>query len=248
MSIIVSPISPPGKKNCLQIIQDAMGRLGLNQPTAVISSTDPAVLQMLSLLNEEGVELAERCTWQALNNTSQFTTVAAEIQGTIEGLAPGMRYILNDTIWNRTLRRPIFGPLSPQEFQQQKAMFINGPWNQYRIYGNNLTIFPIPVAGNTCNFEYVTRYWSTDVTGTTGKEYFSADSDITLLDSNLMTLGLIWRWREAKGLLFDSAFQKYETKFKTISSRDASKPTLNMGGVRYDILPGVFVPAGNWNL
>ena len=248
MSIIILPTATAGKKNCLQIIQEAMSRLGMPQPSIVNSSTDPAVLQMLSLLNEEGTELSERYSWQALTNIAQFTTVAAEIQGTIEGLAPGLRFILNDTIWNRTLRRPIFGPLSAQQYEMQKAAYINGPWNQYRIFGGNLNIYPIATAGHTCNFEYVTRNWASDVTGTVGKEYFSADDDIALVSSNLLILGLIWRWRSAKGLAFDVDYQKYETKFKTISSRDASKPIINMGDAQYDIIPGVFIPAGNWGL
>lgn len=232
---------------CLSIVQNVCRRMLPNTvPTAVVSSADPQVVQLLALLNEEGQTLADRTNWQALTLETSFTTVATEVQGELATIAPNCKFIINDTIWNRDLRRPVFGPLAPQIWQQQKAMFMQGPWNQFRIFGGQIKFVPVPAAGEECYFEYVTTNWATDSTGATGKSAFTADDDVSLLDEQLLELGLIWRWREAKGLDFETQYKKYENRVYDAISRDASKPVLNGGQVAYDIYPGVYVPAGNW--
>ena len=232
-------------KTCLQIVQQACGRLGLNQPTAVVSSTDPAVLQYLSLLNEEGEELADRYQWQALTLEASFTTVAQENQGNLDTIAPGWRSIINNTIWNFTLRRRVFGPRSQQQWEQIKAMYTQTLWNQYKIQGNQLLFVADPAAGELCKFQYVSKNWATDAAGTTTKDSFTADSDLPVLDDNLMILGLIWRWRKAKGLDFSAEYKQWDDKANLTYGRDGTKPTLNIG-IRGYTMPGLYIPEGNW--
>ena len=231
----------------LTLVQSATRRLGLNVPAAVATSTDPAVLQIMELASEEGQEMAARTNWSFLTQQATFTTVATENQGLITTIAPALKFIINETIWNRTLRRPVFGPLSPQQWQQMEAMVMQGPWNQWRIVGQYLKFIPVPAAGQSCYFEYVSKNWGLANDGVTGKSAYSADSDTALLDENIMVLGLIWRWRAAKGLDFTADLAKYESKVLDAIGRDGSKPILSMGDVRYDIFPGVLVPAGSWN-
>jgi hypothetical protein len=232
----------------LTIVQSACLRLGLTSPNAVATSTDSQYLQLLELLNEEAKDLSKRTEWQFLLREASFTTVATEIQGTVSTIMPGMSYIINDTIWNRTIRRPVFGPLGAQYWQQQKAMFTAGPWNQYRIKQNNLVFFPAPAAGQSCYFEYVSDYYATDSTGATPKEKFTADSDLSLHDEEILTLGLVWRWKANKGLDYGTDNQKYETQVIDAIGRNGAKPILNMGEARYDIFPAVVIPSGSWGV
>ncbi len=231
---------------CLSIVQSVCKKLAIGVPTVVVGSTDPQIIQLLELLNEEGQSQAEGTNWQALTLETSFTTVATEIQGTLATICPGLKFIINDTIWNRDLRRPVFGPLGPQLWQQQKAMFMQGPWSQYRIVGNNIKFVPVPAAGQSCYFEYVSKNWCTDSTGATTYSSFNADADVGLLDEQILAMGLIWRWKMAKGLEFDGDFQKYQGRLTNAIARDGAKPVLNMGQTAYDIYPGVYVPAGNW--
>ena len=138
----------------LTLVQDASRRIGLPVPNAVLSSTSDNVQQLAGLANEEGQELAARYNWQALTKEASFTTVAAEVQGSLATLTgPDFGWILNETIWNRSQRRPIFGPKSPANWQMLKASFMNGPWIQYRFRGNQLLFLPTPAAGQACFFE-----------------------------------------------------------------------------------------------
>lgn len=403
----------------LTVVQSVCRRVGLPTPTTVASSTDDQILQLLELANEDGQDLVTRYEWQALNQEATFTTVVAESQGDIRNIAPGMKSIVNDTIWNRSLRRPIFGPLTPQRWQQLKAMNFVGPWNQFRIIGNDLRFVPPPGAGEGCYFEYITKNWvqtaapqpnllqyaqvldnaiwlpvtcgvatslepapdgttfyklvnsvanggiyqsvskalaalpytasafvkaaeQTEIyigfgppssgtyaiidlttgevsstatsgqytnisagavalgddvyrvfvtatsdpsavvsayvgaTGASGTDGFYAtmlqlepgstmtayeatttaaasssdsylnDSDVALLDEQIIVLGTIWRFRQAKGLDYAEDFAKYERRVTDAMAGDGSKDVLNLGEVRWDLFPGIIVPAGNW--
>lgn len=234
---------------CLSIIQNVVKRILPNTttPTVAIASTDPQIIQLLALLNEEGQTLADETNWQALTLETSFTTVATEEQTTLSTTAPGLKFIINDTIWNRTLRMPVFGPDSPQLWQQQLAMYYAGPWNQYRVRGDTIRFVPVPTAGQSCYFEYVTSNWVENAAGTTTYSAFNADTDVSLLDEQLLELGLIWRWKMAKGLDYAADYQKYERRVINAKARDASAPTLNLDGTYNDFPAIVIVPAGNWN-
>lgn len=210
---------------CLTLVQTAFKRMGLSAPTAVASSTDPQVMQMLALANEEGQTLAEATNWQALRAQATFTTVAAEQQGLMSVIAPNCKFIVNDTIWNRSLRMPVFGPLSPQSWQQQVAIAVQGPWNMFRIFGDALNFIPNPTAGETCAFEYVTTNW---VSG--GGTEFTQDAEFSLIDEQVMVMGLIWRFRQAKGLDYSADLQKYQRRVADLIARETPKPILDIGG------------------
>lgn len=234
----------------LSIAQTVCARIGLPLPTSAVGSTDTQVLQVVALINQEGLELAQRPSygWTFLQAEASFTTLAAESQGAIATLAPGLRFIVNDTIWNRTLIRPIFGPLSPQRWQQLKASNVSGPWNQYRIRGANLIFIPIPAAGQNCYFEYASNNWCTDTTGAIPRSAFLQDTDLCLFSEELVTLGATWRWKSAKGLPYAEDFNTYEKQVIDAMARDGSKDILDMGGDRYTRMPGIGVPDGSWSL
>lgn len=233
----------------LTIVQQACLRVGLPQPNAVVTSTDSQVLQLLALLNQEGQALAERYPWQALINEATHTSLATESQGLITSIATnGFKYILNDTIWNRTEQRPIYGSVSPEEWQMLKASPVTGPYEQFRLRGGYLIINPTPTAGQTWAFEYVSKNWCTDSGGSTYRDAFAADADVALLDETILMLGLIWRWKMYKGLEYAEHFRDYETQVANAMARDKVAPVLSMDGSVRTKLHGTLIPVGNWDL
>lgn len=229
---------------CLQIIQTVCKRIGITAPNTALGSTDSQIIQLVSLCEEEGQELATRYPWEALQSEATFTTVAAQIQATLASVTTGFDYIVNDTIWNRTLRRPVYGPNSEQDWAQKKAIQLNGPFNSFRIIGDSINFYPNPVAGQTCAFDYITRNWLTTATGT--GETWAADTDTPRISDQLIVLGLIWRWKQAKGLDYSEDFNKYERRVMDAMGRDAGKPKLNMNGTTYEIQPAILVPRGSF--
>lgn len=231
--------------SCLQIIQTACRRIGILAPNAVLSSVDAQIIQLLAISEEEGQEQAERHAWEALQTEATFTTVAHETQGLLSTIAPGFKYIVNETIWNRTLRRPVYGPKSEQDWQEAKAMQINGPFNSFRIQGDAIKFNPIPVAGQTCAFEFISNNWINTSAGGTSS-IWTNDADTPKIDDQMIVLGTIWRWKQAKGLDYSEDYAKYERRIMDKMGRDGGKPKLNMNGATNNIAPVVIIPAGSW--
>lgn len=231
----------------LTMLQSVAVRIGLNNPTAIVSSVQDEVIQLWKIANEEGKELATRYSWQNLTQESTFATVATESQGTMTALAgPDFDYIINETFWNRSQRRPVFGPVNDQKWQQLKAQAIVGPWVQHRIRGNEMLFIPVPTAGETCAFEWVSKNWCVNAATAPTYSEWTNDSDIGKLDERLMALGVIWRWKQIKGFEYAEDFNKYERAVMDAMTRDGGKPRLNLGDSQFDVYPGVIVPSGNW--
>ena len=223
-------------------------RIGIPTPSSVSGSSDQQIIQLMALANEEGQDLSSRYPWAGLVTESTFTTVATESQGSITTLAGSdFRYILNDIMWDRTLLRPVLGPLAPAEWQELKARNITGPWYQYRIRGTSVLFIPTPSAGDTVAFEYVSKNWVNVTASSTTSGTWTADADTGRIDEELMAQGIIWRWKSAKGLEYAEDYAKYERLVADQMSRDGGKPMLNMEGPQRNFPAGIVVPIGSWN-
>lgn len=233
----------------LTMTQQVCRRIGITAPVSVSSSSDPQIIQLMAIANEEGQDLSARYPWQSLQNESTFVTVATETQGVITTLAAtSFRYVLNNIMWDRSLLRPVLGPVSPQEWQTLKAQNVTGPFNQFRIRGGSLLFIPVPAAGSTIAFEWISKNWVSVTAGSTTSATWTADADTALLDEEVMTGGVIWRWKAAKGLEYAEDYNKYERLVADQMARDGGKPTLNMGGGSVGYPAGVLVPLGSWNV
>jgi hypothetical protein len=234
----------------LTVIQYACGRLNIPVPTAAMGTiTDPQVLQLIRLLEEEGTDLSRRGPWQAITFEATHTTIASEDQGAMATIASnGFRDIRNDTFWDRTNKLPIIGPLSDQEWQTRKGLTTTGPRYVYRIRGGKLLVNPTPTAGYSWAFEYMSQHWILGVDGTTYKSYFTLDTDTILLPETLILMGLRWRWKKEKGREYAEDFATYEMQVKDALGRDGGKPVLSMSDDMRSRQPGVFVPDRSWAL
>lgn len=237
--------------NCLEIVRRACKSVGIPSPNTATGSADLQIVQMLELLNEEGMQLSAEIGWKALQREASLTTVATESQGEIEtiiGAANAYRYIVNDTIWNRSRREPIFGPLAPRDWQGRKALNITGPWPQYRIRGGEILFDPAPTAGESCFFEYVTKNWAESSDGLEQRSSFTDDEDVPLLSDEILLAGVKWRWLEAKGLDYTQQFDNYARMVADAKARDGTRRTLSLDGSNSRYRYGVTVPIGSWDL
>ena len=233
----------------LSIAQQFCRRTGLPQPTTVLGSSDAQVLQIAALIEEEGNDLAGRGAWEGLTFEATHTTLATEDQGAISTIAPnGLRYIKNQTIWDRTDRLPIIGPMDGQEWQALKGLSNTGPRYMYRIRGGKLLVNPAPSAGHTWAFEYISKCWILGADGTSYRNYFTLDTDTVLLPEELMLMGLRWRWLREKGLDYAELFRTYEMQVKDALGRDGSKPVIRMDSGGSGPKPGIWVSPGSWSL
>lgn len=223
----------------LSIVRATMGRLNLTQPSVVFTSSDKQVVQMRELLLEEAEHLSKYGAptgWQSLTREQTFITVAAFEQTNTPIPADFRRFVPN-SFWNRDTERPVTGPLTPQQWQAQRA---RGSLSQLYLgfrerdgdflltAGGSTT----PPAGETIAYEYVSSYYAIG-SGGAAKAEFTSDDDTTYLDEELLKLGLRWRWKQAKGLDYGEDMATYERAVESSFGNDGGSTELNIGGPSY---------------
>lgn len=230
----------------LSMLEDASDELGIPRPTSVIGNAEDSARLLLALANREGKSLCQRYPWQECRREATHTTLAAELQGTLEAIAPGFNWDLLDTFWNRTQQVPIGGALTPNEWQLFKSSVTTGPYSDFYIRQKNLYMIPAPVAGETIAFEFASRYWCQS-SGGAAQERWVADTDTGILPEDIMTIGVVWRYKKAKELDYAEEFREYEMQVNNRMARSGGARILDMTGSAKDYMPGILVPQGNWS-
>jgi hypothetical protein len=232
----------------LQTIQEFCDRRSLSRPSIVMASTDDTIRQLRSLANEVITDITNRGeSWARLQKQATFTSVAAELQGQIATIAPyGFKYLILESIYDRTERRPLFGPRQAPRWQESEALPVTGPLYTYRIWQGGLYVQPALPAGHEIAFEYASDMAILAVDGVTWKKRFSADTDSFMLDEDLLLLGLNWKWRREQGLSYSQEKLDYEVLLAQAIGNEPTKGPINLAGGTADVKPGIFVPSGNW--
>jgi hypothetical protein len=260
-------------KTLLQLVQEFASRRALPTPATVAGSLDPQVRQYRGLMNELLEELYQGLDWTFLTVQAEWNTVTDEDQGSIDEIAPfGFLDIVKDTIFDRTQRLPIFGPLSSSDYQYIKTFRISGPFYRFRLWNNHLWINPHPGVDHDCAFEYrskwaviahggqhlLTESGDTLVTeagnpiGTSSApsmtQWYENDDDTCVFQDHLMMAGLKAKWLEEKGLPAQMARMQFNGMKANLRARDEGGPKTiyQDANDRETMVPGIWVPAGTW--
>jgi hypothetical protein len=220
----------------LQIVKDACDELSLPRPSVVANSTDPQVRQLFRLANVEGRNLSKRHNWQVLTSEHTFTTTATAVQLTASALPTDFNWIIPETMWNRSSRRRVYGPIDNQEWQEIQGSSIQSINPAFRIRSNTIHITPAPTTGQTVAYEYVSKNWCQSSVGT-AQSVWTADSDTGKLDENIMKLGIIWRFKAVKKMDYATELSNYEREVTDAIMRDGSRPRLSTNMVSGQRVP-----------
>lgn len=231
----------------LSIVQNVAAKFGISV-AAVFASTDPQVIQLRTLMNEEGQILARGGdgfdhAWRVLVTETTFSTTAAAAQ---TGAVPSdFGWYINETMWNRTTVRKIGGPISPEEWQRVQANTATSIFPRFRFRGSSLLITPTPTASQTIAYEYVTKNWA-QTSGAVGLAAMTADTDTALIEERLIELGLRWRYLKAKGLDYAEDYRTYQIEVGKAIARDGGRRRITLGDNAMRIYDGM-IPEGSWN-
>jgi len=304
----------------LSIVSDMTGELGLPQPTAVATATDPQTIQLFSLAKRAVKDLQQDHPWtflqklfiinlqNAVTDTGTLTNGSATITGllastittinatsasafiiaadTLGGIPVSARVVsasgtsvtldsqatangassiqfsqdtytlptdfdgyIGNTWWDRTNRWALIGPDSPQIDQWHRSgIVVIGPRRHFRQVGSNVTnappgqymwrIWP-PLTPATTNpqelvFEYISTNCISVSGGTTLAENFANDADVPLLDGIALTLGLKWRWAQAKRYQYADYQAEWQEYVDRRKARDGGTRVLSIAPVMDD--------------
>ncbi|MBF0625285.1 MAG: hypothetical protein HQL82_10835 [Magnetococcales bacterium] len=219
----------------LTMLQEAADLIGVPRPPGVVAATDQTVRSLLSLARVEGRLLAARGAWQGLVAEAVVTMVPGLGDYSLSAIAADFDRIIPESVWNRTTNRPLTGPLSSRQWQALKGQGLAPPAEGcYRIMGGGFHVHPLPVAVEQIAFEYLSANWCTSAAGV-GQSTWLADSDQGVLPEGLMSLGVVWRFKKAKGFEWQADFKEYEDRVHHALAQSGGAPSLSITG---HTLPG----------
>lgn len=223
------------------ICQNAAKEIGFPAPANIIGNSDPNAAQLLRLANREGEELSQVKAWNILVSEGSVTLATGD-QDYL--LATDLRYVIPSTTWDRTNKRIVITPITSQEWQFLKGWTtIQGLSYRARIRNNQLEFEQAITSadnGKVIYYEYVTNQWAAS-SGGTAQRYFTADDDTARLDEELITQGVVWRFKKAKGLDWQDDYQFYLQTQRRQVSRDGGQRRIAFTNPLYGIGIGINV-------
>lgn len=177
-------------------MQSAAIRLVGRKPAVFFAASDTFEMELCDLVNEVAIDVAKYRDWQALKRVETLegngTVATFELPGDYD------RMLVSSDVqspenwaWGYTA----YADINDFLFMQERGFDpLPGGWI---IYGDEMRFSPAP-SGNAI-FPYVTSHYARGSNGA-GKAAFTDDADVFLLPERLLTLGLVWRWRENKKL------------------------------------------------
>lgn len=206
----------------LTVVQNAMTQVGLDPPSAVYSSTAELVRQMKALVMVEGRKLLDDCDWQKLLTARTFTSAATNNQSA-DPPTDFLRMANGSRMWNEANDFEIPGPINADEYNELIVRAVSTLPQYWRIIGGVLYIVR-STSGQTIRYEYITNKWILQA-GVTAATSLSADTDTFRVPENVLELGLVWRFKKAKGLEYAEDMRDYELAL-------AAAKLQNVGGRR----------------
>ena len=225
------PSPVPMSDTASRIINRVAAEVGIQPVADPFSSDDPTFQQLIFLMNTAGEELLIQFPWEQLQNETSITTQSGDTGE--YPLPDDFAYMINQTGWERSQNVPLFGPLSPQEWQYLlgRDLVTSTIYASFRIKQGYFTLFPAPPSvGLNIHYEYIGKNWVRDA----DNPLLFKDEVTKAADTPLYNRLLISRYTKAKYLeahQMDSsrAQDDFNQMFEQLAGRGAGAPVLNAG-------------------
>ncbi|MEH3108982.1 MAG: hypothetical protein PGN22_02625 [Agrobacterium cavarae] len=229
----------------LSACQSAAVRLIGRKPNTIFSSQKKFEMQIADLVQEAAVDIAKAFDWQAL-------MVIAQHQGdgtkTAFDFPQGFdRMPIKGNVHSATWQQSGYAPARDRDhwinLQTYSTAGAPGFWI---VLDGQMQIYPPMGPSEVAKYYFVTNEIARDKDGVS-KAQIDKDDDVFKLDERLLTLALIWRYRDLIGLDYAEAMENYERALAQVGGADKGKRILAEGRGRlpYDAVyafPGVIIP------
>jgi len=175
-----------------------------------------------------------------LNQPAQETAVGTTLTfgQTQYDLPPDYETITDRTQWDKTKHWEMLGPEDAQQWQWLKSGYIStGPRVRWRILGQYFNIWPMMNTQEYLGYEYRSKGWAESSTGAV-KNSFTADTDTTIFDDQIMILGTKLRYWQIKGFDTTSLQQEYDRYLNVAKANDKGAPNLSFAPYPSKVLIG----------
>lgn len=209
----------------LPALQSAALRVAGRKPGTFFGASSQLEEELCDLVNEVATDIAKYQDWQGLVKIANLNSGdTAPIPADFD------RMLMNSDIQQSS--NWVWGYYhitDMNEFIYRK----NSGWQPYPggwiMFGDQFHFSPAPT-GNA-QFPYVTKNWAIGADGT-AKPAFDSDTDSFLLPERLLTLGLVWRWREQKKLDYTGDPEAFIKALDEYAGKDGGSKIIRFTGRR----------------
>lgn len=204
----------------LSAMQSATIRLVGQKPAVFFTSSDQLELEIVDLVNEVARDICRYADWQALTKVYNVPTDGVtEIFNLPDDYDRQLLVTdiqdLNNWVWGYEHIENI------NDFLYRRARNFELTPGAWTIYQNQIHFFPPPNVQNSATYPYISNNYALD-SNNVGKPEFTADTDDFIIKggNDLLTLGLIWRWRENKKLDYTGDQEQFTMALDQIAAKD----------------------------
>jgi len=175
-----------------------------------------------------------------LNQPAEQTAVGTTLTfgQTQYDLPPDYETITDRTQWDKTKHWEMLGPEDAQQWQWLKSGYIStGPRVRWRILGQYFNIWPMMNTQEYLGYEYRSKGWAESSSGAV-KNSFTADTDTTIFDDQIMILGTKLRYWQIKGFDTTALQQEYDRYLNVAKANDKGAPNLSFAPYPSKVLIG----------
>lgn len=219
---------------------------------AVFSSTGTFERELQRHANKMARTISKAHDWQALTALATLTGdgVATAHALPVDYDRMPVKAALNSVTWQNYRYTPARDLDHWHDCQRFPSIGTPGLW---LILGGEMNVYPVMPDGEQAQFYYQTKNYAR-ATGGASKPAFDADTDSFRLSEELLTLGIIWSWRQQKRLEYSEDMANYETALSELRGRDRGSRTIvvtsrrNWPDADTGVYPGALGPGGGGSL
>jgi hypothetical protein len=173
------------------------------------------------------VDIAKAFDWQALTKRHSFggdgTATAFPLPADFD------RMPIKSNLYSTRSTMPLARVHDLDQWLEFEITPVVGYPGYWIILGNEMQVKPPPAAAEDVRFYYVTsNIWRNG----SGKPSATADADEFILNERLLTLALIWRWRQMKRLEYGEDMNNYQIALNEEIGRDGGSRIMRFGRAR----------------
>lgn len=202
----------------LSVARDVCLVIGLDRPDTLMSNTDREYEELARVARDTADMIASAFDWQSLQGVATLTgdgsAEAFDLPSDYDRMVEGAKMWSSRWLWAFNHIANVDEWL---EMLSVPYTFINGNWT---IYGDQFHVLPVMEAAETLKFFYMSNN-IVRASGGAVKETFDDDGDVFRLSEKLLEYGMIWKWRENKGLPSDEKKADFDAELNAQMRKDA---------------------------
>lgn len=212
----------------LTVAQQVALKIGLEQPDALVTSTEREHIELSEILQDAAEQIAfdSDHDWQLLNT---LRTETGDGSTSTYSLPPDFHdFVRGGQIWTSRLQYPLRLAETLDvwlEIEIRNYDYVTGVWIKT---GDQIQVKPTPEAGEELSYYYQSKLIFAPAVGA-NLAAFAADTDTFRLSERLLKLCAIWLWKAEKGLPYEEDMEIYQGAMAREVLKDAPSRVLAVG-------------------